>query len=208
MMAAILLAFYMVTGGRDGAEPSGWFRVGSASSALIVAGQWWRAVTALTLHADVMHLAGNAIACLIFVAAVGRWIGSGLAACSILLGGAGGNLLTAWVHREAHVSVGASTATFAALGLLAGLQVVRRVRIGPLKRRAWIPIGAGLALFAMLGVGERSDVLAHLLGLGVGSVLGMLVALPFRRPWPGLVQGTLSVVALGAVAGCWLLAWR
>jgi hypothetical protein len=46
---------------------------------LILRGQWWRAVTALTLHADVMHLASG-IAGLLLASAVGRWLGPGLGA--------------------------------------------------------------------------------------------------------------------------------
>src|SRR5437870_5413008 len=84
----------------------------------------------------------------------------------------GANLATAAVRRGRHLSVGASTATFAALGILAGLQVVRRFRHGARGRRAWLPLAAGLGLFAMLGVGEHADVLAHLFGLGVGAVVG------------------------------------
>ena len=45
-------------------------------------GAWWRAVTALTLHADVWHVVGNAVASLVFVSAIGRWLGSGLGALS------------------------------------------------------------------------------------------------------------------------------
>src|SRR2546422_5158304 len=38
----------------------------------IVAGEWWRTVTALTLHADVPHLLGNAVASVVLVGAVDR----------------------------------------------------------------------------------------------------------------------------------------
>ena len=94
-MAVLLLAAYVVMGPRDTAEPTAWFRAGSASAELIVRGQWWRAVTALTLHADLLHLFGNAVASVIFVTAVGRWLGAGIGAWLILLAGAGGNLITA-----------------------------------------------------------------------------------------------------------------
>src|SRR6266545_3508801 len=87
------------------------------------------AVTALTLHADLLHLAGNVIASLIFVAAVGRWLGAGLGGALLLGSATAANLLTAAVHRTAFDSVGGSTATFAALGLCAGLQVVRRLKL-------------------------------------------------------------------------------
>ncbi|HET6280152.1 MAG TPA: rhomboid family intramembrane serine protease [Polyangia bacterium] len=208
VVAVLLLAAYVVMGPRDTVEPTAWFRAGSASAELIVRGQWWRAVTALTLHADLLHLFGNAVASLIFVAAVGRWLGSGVAALLILLGGTAGNLLTAIIHRTGHISVGASTATFAALGILAGLQVVRRLRFGPLRRRAWLPLGAGLALFAMLGVGERSDIFAHLFGLGTGCLLGAAAALVLPRRLRSTFQVALGVVSLTLLILSWALAFR
>jgi rhomboid protease GluP len=205
----VLVAFYIVAGPREAATPSLWFANGSAVASLILHGQWWRAVTAMTLHADLFHLLGNVVACLIFVGAVGRWVGTGLGATLILAAGAAGNLLTAWVHRHAeHDSVGASTATFAALGVLAGLGALRRWRSLPQRKRAWLPIGAGLALFAMLGVGERSDVFAHLLGLGAGCVLGLAAAYGVPRRLGPMAQGTLSLVAAAALAGSWWLAFH
>jgi membrane associated rhomboid family serine protease len=207
-VAIVLLAFQIVAGSRDAAQPSAWFSAGAAASDAILHGEWWRAVTAMTLHADLSHLFGNVVASLIFIAAAGRWLGTGLAAALIVTAGAAANLLTAAVRGPGHLSIGASTATFAALGIMAGLQVVRHFRIGPLRRRAWLPIGAGLALFAMLGVGQHADVAAHLFGLGTGCVLGLGAALLLRRRPGWLAQGALALAAAAAVAGSWLLAFR
>jgi rhomboid protease GluP len=207
-VAILLLGFHLVAGARDVTAPSAWFAAGSASAERIMQGQWWRAVTALTLHGDLMHLFGNALASLIFIAAVGRWLGSGVGAALILLAGAAGNLLTAAVDRTRYVSVGASTATFAALGIMAGLQVVRRSRHRRLTRRAWLlPIGAGLGLFAMLGVGPNADVLAHLFGLGAGCVVGIAAGIAVRRRAAPFIQAALAVATAAAVAGAWLLAF-
>src|SRR5882672_7527395 len=126
LSGAALLAMFVVTGPRDVQAPTAWFDVGGASAEAIVHGQWWRAITALTLHADVLHLVGNVIASLIFVSAVGRWLGPGLGASLIVGSAAVANGLTAVWHRREFVSVGASTATFVAIGLVAGLQLVRR----------------------------------------------------------------------------------
>ncbi len=206
--ALMLLAFYLVAGPWEAAEPSRWFSLGNASAEAILRGQWWRTVTALTLHADLLHLTGNVVAALIFVGAVGRALGPGMGAMAILLAAAAANLLTAAVHRTGHLSVGASTATFAALGIMAGVGAWRRWRSLPLRQRAWLPIGAGLGLFAMLGVGQHSDVFAHLFGLGMGCVLGIVAAraLP-RRPGP-VIQGVLVSGALAVISGCWWLAFH
>jgi len=207
-LGALLLAFFLVAGGWETETPSVWLRAGSASAELILRGQWWRTVTALTLHADVLHLAGNVVASLLFVSAVGRWLGPGLGGALILISAAAANLATAAVHRTAYVSIGASTATFAALGIVAGLQLVRRWRHGVRRRYAWLPLGAGLGLFAMLGVGEHADILAHLFGLGVGALAGTSVAAAGLRAPGRIVQGALCVALLGALAGCWFLALR
>ena len=206
-----LAAMFLVSGTRDHGSP--WFAAGTASSELIVRGAWWRAVTALTLHADLFHLAGNVIASLVFMSAVGRWLGGGLGAFLILASATAGNLLTAVRHHaKPHDSVGASTATFAALGLVAGLQVARRLRLRTRPGYAWVPIGAGLGLFAMLGVAAGSDYYAHLFGLGFGLLFGVGWAIAqLKRGWrapPAPMQVLLGAVTIAAIAGCWLLAFR
>jgi membrane associated rhomboid family serine protease len=201
-----LAAMFYVAGPADG--HSRWIETGAAVADRIAAGEWWRALTALTLHADLLHLCGNVVACLIFVSAVGRWLGGGLGALAILLAAVGANLLTAAVHRTAFSSLGASTATFAALGLCAGLQVVRRLR-GEMRRAyAWVPLGAGLGLYAMLGVGPGADTYAHLFGLGLGALVGSGAALGNVRAPRTTVQMLLGATALGAVVSAWLLALR
>jgi rhomboid protease GluP len=208
-----LIAFAFKTGMWDSGEPSRWFAAGVADATRIRGGEWWRAVTAMTLHADFMHLFGNVAAGVIFMGAAGRWLGSGTAALLIVLAGTAANLLTAWTERRDHLSVGASTATFAALGLVVGLQVVRRWRGGgAIRRRAWVAAGAGLALLAMLGMGAKADVFAHAFGLGVGTLLGVaagLVDRPRDVPAPPTVMSRignvlLALVAAGAVVGAWI----
>ena len=205
-----LAAMFLVSGTRE--HGSIWFAAGSASAELITHGAWWRAITALTLHADLFHLAGNVIASLVFVTSLGRWLGGGLGALLLLVSATAGNLLTAVRHQTNHVSVGASTATFAALGLVAGLQVARRLRLRTRPGYAWVPIGAGLALFAMLGVAAGSDYWAHLFGLGFGILFGVGWAVAqLTRGWkaPGaLVQAALAAITIATLVGCWLLAFR
>jgi rhomboid protease GluP len=203
-----LVAFhFFVTGPRGGAS---WYAAGSATAEAIVRGAWWRAVTALTLHADVAHVAGNAAALIIFVSALGRWLGGGVAALLLLFSGFAGNLANAYLHGAHHNSIGASTAAFGALGILGGLQFVRRYRFTARmdrRRRALTAVAACLGLFAMLGVGERAeiDVMAHVTGLVAGLVTGFVTGHLLRRPVRPLVQALLVVASAAIVAGCW---WR
>ena len=209
--AASIAAVFLVSGPRSGPDDGGWFRVGSGVADQIVHGQWWRVVTALTLHSDFMHVAGNAVAFIVFLTALGRWLGGGLALFATLLAGAAGNLLTALVYGSPHDVVGASTATFAALGLLGGLQFMRRYSartVGRFKRAFLLGIAASLGLFAMLGVGERSDMLAHATGLGFGLGFGLLWGHFVSRSVKPLGQAICLIATVVAVAGAWLLAFR
>jgi membrane associated rhomboid family serine protease len=206
--AAGLLAMFAVAGSRDGGTPSRWFDAGSAVAELILRGQWWRTITALCLHGDLLHVVGNVVACLIFVSAVGRWLGPGLGSLLIVGSAALANTFTALVKRHDYVSVGASTATFAALGLLAGMQFVRRWRYDMRRRYVWLPLGAGLGLFAMLGVSQNADVWAHFFGLTVGSAIGAVLAATGVRTPGRIGQGLLSVGVSAVFIGAWLVAFR
>ncbi len=204
-VAGALLAFFSVTNVHNPTVP--WFERGSADVERILLGEIWRTVTALTLHKDLGHAVANAIAIALFLSAVCGTLGLGLGYALVLLAGAGGNLLNALLQGSLHISVGASTSVFGAVGVLGGLGVARRRRTGMRGRRAWLPIAAGFAILAMLGTGgQRVDLWAHLLGFLVGGVLGILVAFVVPRP-PGIrIQWTLGSAALAVVIYCWTLA--
>jgi membrane associated rhomboid family serine protease len=184
--------------------------VGSGVAGSIVHGQWWRAVTALTLHSDFMHVTANALSFILFLSALGRWLGGGVALLATLLAGIAGNLLTAYVYGSPHNVVGASTATFAALGLLAGLQFIRRYSARTVGRgkRAFLAVAASLGILAMLGAGERVDMLAHATGLGFGLGFGLLLGRFVRRVLGVRVQAICLFATAATVAGAWLLAFR
>jgi membrane associated rhomboid family serine protease len=200
--AGVGMAVLLVVIGRlaDPFSPRvGLFRAGDADAAAIVSGAWWRTVTALTLHADAMHLASN-VAIGAIVATIVCWtVGPGVGAWVLLLSGAIGNWVTAAMHGTAHHAVGASTAVFGGVGALVGLTIVRG------RRRAWVPIAAGLALLGLLGTSERADLLAHFFGFVAGVTAGAVVA-PFRPIRSRPLQWLLALAALLAVLGCWLLA--
>ena len=186
-----------------------WFEHGSADADRILLGELWRTVTALTLHANLAHALSNAIGITLFLGALSSILGPGLGSALVLLAGAGGNLANALIHGSAHVSVGASTSVFGAVGMLGGLGLARRGRKKVPRRRAWVPVAAALALLAMLGAGgERVDVLAHLFGFLFGGVLGFLSAFVTPRP-PGLrIQWACGTAAFALLIYCWFLALR
>ena len=198
-----LIAFFAVTGPR--ADRAAWFERGSADAERIVAGEWWRTVTALTLHADAPHVLGNAVASAVLLGGATYQFGPGVGLWLVLLAGIGGNALTAVVHGAGYDSVGASTAMFGAIGILAAAQLTAPGRL-PVARKRWIVVAASLALLALLGASPDADLLAHLFGLLVGGALGLIAALVRRRPLRPLTQWTLAVAALLFVVGVWLRA--
>jgi membrane associated rhomboid family serine protease len=201
VIAAALVAAYPFTGFRG--DGRALFMAGEGSAAHILAGQPWRVVTALMLHADATHLVGNVVGMAVLGTAVCRILGPGLGAGLVVLSGAAGNFLNAFLRRGPHVAVGASTAIFGAVGILAGLAVLRA---RPPRGRGWVPFAAGLALLGLLGTGEHADLAAHFFGFQFGLVFGLATAVQLERP-PGMrAQWWLGLVTIVVVAGSWLLA--
>jgi rhomboid protease GluP len=199
----LLIGFFAVTGTR--ASRSTWFERGSADAGRIVAGEWWRTITALTLHADAPHVIGNAGASAVLVGAVSHQLGPGVGLCVLLLAGAGGNALTAVAHGAHHDSVGASTAMFGAIGILSATRVMSRGR-RPAARKPWVVVAASLALLALLGTSPGSDLLAHVFGLLLGGAVGLVAASTLPRPVRPPVQWAVAVAVLAVVVGAWLRA--
>ncbi|MFQ5457864.1 MAG: rhomboid family intramembrane serine protease [Myxococcota bacterium] len=204
-VALALIGFWGMTG--QGGPWRDLFARGSADSGAILSGEWWRAVTSLTLHGGAGHVLSNAAALAVFLGAVCMTLGAGLGSLAVLLAGAAGNLLNAALHGAPHAAAGASTAVFGAVGLLGGMAVARRVRSGTRGRRAWVPMVAGLGLLAMLGTsGERVDLWAHLLGLLAGGILGLPLGLRVLTPPESRTQWGLGGGALALVFYCWIRA--
>jgi membrane associated rhomboid family serine protease len=173
-------------------------------------GEWWRAVTALTLHLDQAHLLGNLLFGIGAGVLASRIFGPGLAWASILGAGAIGNYVEMLIAPLSHRAVGASTAVFAALGLLAGFAWRQRLTLGERRLYRWGPLIAGVSLLALLGAGTAQvDVLGHLLGFLTGVGLGWVYArsaLPRNRSAGVQLAAGCAAVALVFVA--WALALR
>ena len=203
-LMGLLVLFHFITG--PWSWQSEWYRQGAVATELVLdKGEWWRLFTALTLHADVVHLAGNVLIGGMVVHFLCLEIGTGLGWLLLVLAGAAGNYLNLIFRHGEHLSIGFSTAVFGAVGLLCGLTVRRLLRWQDLL----LPLGAGGGLLAMIGTsGQRTDVGAHFCGLAVGIVLGALVALfekiyDWRHKDPAKV---LLPAVLGFLGFCWYLA--
>lgn len=206
-LALALLAFHVglaLSGRREALVDAG-----ASRAALVVDGELWRVLTALTLHADAGHVAGNTLFGGFFLAALAGRLGLGCGALAFVLTGALGNLANALYYSAGHVSIGASTGVFGLVGVLAGLAAWRRHQSAPPGRGAWVAFAAGLAVVAMLGSGGPGiDFSAHLFGLAAGGLAGFGLAIPLagRPPPPRPVQVGALLLSFVMLAGAWRIA--
>jgi len=197
---------------------SDWLAAGALTHAATADHQWWRAVTALTLHADLGHLLGNLAFGVPFGFFAAQLLGNGRAWLSILVAAVCGNLLDSAVMPDHQETIGASTAVFAMLGLVSAYAWRRGAGKRAASKRSvhsWAPLIAGIALLGITGAGgENTDVFAHLSGFAAGALLGVAhghVRTPFLdRRLGQFIAGALTVatvIAAWALAltGDWLL---
>ena len=165
------------------------------------AGQWWRPVTSLTLHADFSHLLANLGFGALFLGLAGRVYGWGVALLLTLVAAIAAGAVEAAGLPAGSSSLGASTAVFAALGLLAVVRWPPRGRVAPWMARA-ATFGGAVSLLGLLGVGDpRVDVTAHVLGF----LAGMLVAWPWRHR--GIAAAPLQRLAAAAAVMIVVAGW-
>ena len=201
-----LLLLWLFTLSGTPSPGSRWFAAGGAAADRILAGEVWRAVTALTLHVDVMHVLGNAVATAVLAPPLVQRFGAGATLVLLLLAGAFGNVLAALTHDPRHVAVGASTATFGAVGLLTALRLLPHEP--PTRSKRWTAPVAGVLLLVTLGAAPGADIAAHLFGFVVGAALGALAGFTVRRRPRALVQWVLGLLVAIVVIVCWRLAWH
>jgi membrane associated rhomboid family serine protease len=178
-----------------------------ASAQDILRGEFFRCVTALMLHGDLLHLVSNMFGVAIFGTAVCAFTGVGVGWVSILFAGLVGNLLNAFLYQTDHLSIGASTAVFGAIGFLGAYQFIHKFRQPGQRLKAYLPLGAGLALLGFLGAGAGSDLTAHLFGFVVGGVLGGLYGRWVQKPLEPPVQRGFMAVAVAITLFAWLKAF-
>ncbi len=189
--AAVLTFFF-------GAARQNWLEIDWAGEGAMVAYhvisdlQLWRTVTALLLHLDPAHLAANLAFGIVFVWLLAKQVGSGISWLSVLFAGAAGNLANAMWQSPTHTSIGASTAVFGAIGLLAALR--HQWRPPKASLRYWAPLGGGLMLMVFLGFGTGNvDYGAHVLGFAAGIAGGWLLSRK-EREW--FANGVRQIEAL------------
>lgn len=201
-VSAILLAFHVAITISNDSEV--FVRTYGSSAFHILRGELYRSVTSLMIHASPVHIAGNMLGIAVFGTAVCTITGWGVGWFMILATGILGNLMNAVLYQTGHISIGASTAVFGAIGILAAHQFFKKFRLPGQRMRAWLPLGAGLALLSILGSGERADLTAHLFGFMAGLILGAFYGVLVKQPAARTYQICFLLIAISVVVISWM----
>ena len=209
LLMGSLFLFYTITGPWNG--NSIWFQAGAGNSkAILQQFEWYRLITALTLHANGLHLLSNCILGGFLLHYFLLLTGTGLGLFALLVAATLGNFINVLLHGPGHLFVGFSTAVFAVIGMLSMLSYNNKSRPIPASQTL-VPLMAGAALLAMLGsAGERTDLGAHLFGLFCGLLMGKILCLPLIKMLrPSFIfQLVLFSASLLIFTISWILALR
>ena len=205
VVSAAALAFPRVL------EPLALVKVDSAGGDFLST-EPWRLLTVALVHGSPLHLLFNLFALDLGARLVQRLYGTQRLALWYLLGVLGASLASAiWTPQIP--SVGASGGVFALFGVALGAEWAHRPLVERGVRAALAQIGGLIAINLVFGlglnvVGGGIDNAAHLGGLALGLLLGVLVpptrAESMRSRWAGVISGGagreqvyIALVAIG-----------
>jgi rhomboid protease GluP len=177
---------------------------GSMDNVAVLAGQWWRVFTAISLHSNLGHLAANLTTGFLLLGLAMARYGAGAGLFASYLAGALGNIAGLFFYRGPYHGLGASGMVMGALGLLS-VQSFSLWR-GKQKLSKFVVSGvlAGFLLFVLLGLDPHSDVIAHLGGFAGGSFLGVLLT---RFTSQQLQHDPVNVSSALGLVGLFLWTW-
>lgn len=150
-----------------------WFSFGAKINASIVAGEWWRLITPMFLHAGLAHIAFNSYALYSFGPQVEAVFGYRRFLFIYLLSGVSGAVFS--FAFSARPSVGASGAIFGLIGALLIYLFRHRVAFGEMGRRRLVEILALAGINLIIGLSPGIDNWGHVGGLFGGAVLTWLI---------------------------------
>jgi rhomboid protease GluP len=156
-------------------ENSPWFKNGAGDSSRIIDNlEFYRLITSLSLHADIVHLLSNCVFGGVVLHYFLLTTGNGTGLIMVSLTASLATLVNVLVHGPNHHFVGFSTAVFSIIGMLCTINFANKTE--KLGYNFIMPLMAGFALLAFLGSsGERTDLGAHLFGLLCGLLGGNVV---------------------------------
>ena len=187
---------------RWGDQNWAWHHWGRADSHKILNGEIWRCFTALTLHGDAKHILSNLLSGYFVFNLLQRHLDMGKAFLTLVLTAGIANFLVAWNAGPNHLSVGFSTVVFAALGMLAVLETRFLLVSKKWDLRQYSPILGAICMVVMMGLGEKTDIRAHVFGF----VMGCLGGIPFWKKKLNPTSKTALMVAYAVLIFSWFLA--
>ena len=151
---------------------------GAKSNSAIAGGEYWRLLTPLFIHANLLHLFVNAYSLWIIGPQVEAPFGYARFLLIYLLSGAAGVVLS--FALSPNPSVGASGAIFGLVGALTEYLFRHRRRFGAFGRQRLMNLVAVIGFNLLFGLTSRQiDNWGHLGGLVGGAVLGWLIGPEF-----------------------------
>ena len=147
---------------------------GLSDASKVLHGQWWRTISALTLHGDARHIASNLLSGYIVLNLMSYRLPLARMAPFLAVASAVANFFVALTVQSDYRALGFSTFVFAAIGALAVIEfrLMPRETHGMLRRFAPLCGAASLAVF--LGLGENADILGHAYGFIAGAICGLI----------------------------------
>ena len=181
-------------------------RPGVSDAAKVMKGEWWRSLTAQTLHGDMRHLASNLLCGYIVMNMITFRIPLLRLAPFIAAAAAIANICVSATVQTDFRSLGFSSFVFAAIGCLAVIEfrLMPRESHGMLRRFAPLCGAASLAVF--LGLGENADILGHAYGFIAGLFCGFIPKKKSLR-W-GTPLSSADGLGLLMYYGLYLAAWK
>ena len=179
---------------------------GVSDAAKVMKGEWWRSLTAQTLHGDMRHLASNLLCGYIVMNMITFRIPLLRLAPFIAAAAAIANICVSATVQTDFRSLGFSSFVFAAIGCLAVIEfrLMPRESHGMLRRFAPLCGAASLAVF--LGLGENADILGHAYGFVAGLFCGFIPKKKSLR-W-GTPLSSADGLGLLMYYGLYLAAWK
>jgi rhomboid protease GluP len=214
LAAAIVLMFvveWFMTQKAGGAGQSGglfggirgmvMLRLGAKFGPFIYAGQWWRLVTAMFLHAGLLHIGLNLWVLFDLGPEVEGLFGISKYAVLYLVTGIFGYIVSLWWSPMV-LSIGASGAIMGLIGILIGVSFHH----GHLGREYRSMLWRWVIYIVIFGLFFPVDNAAHFGGLAAGIILGYIIpeGVPETRPAENL-WNAMAVLSVVVIAGSFAL---
>lgn len=180
MFIAINLFFYLWTdifsflGGRE------IYLLGLGYNPAVEAGEWWRLITPIFLHAGLAHAAFNSFALFLFGPALESMLGKGKFIAVYLGTGILANIVYFFIGSQVNFHLGASGAVYGLFGFYLYMVMLRKDLISSMNSQL-------ITIIVIIGVvmtflNPQINVIAHIFGLISGALLAPLL-LTNVRPW-------------------------